>query len=225
MWWQVVVGGIITILTAVFVEYLRTPSLGFSIENPPLDVKHDGNRPARDVRTLRLNLFNKPLPNWLGWLQRAAALQCRGKITFHHLDGQNVFARAMTARWAGSPEPLPIQALAGERVRIQIFDAVRLTTESRIDVYPAESQLLDVVSRFDEDGDCYGWNNEAYFSNPPWRNPDWRLERGRYLLRVEVTSSGKKCVGSFRLINDVARRDFRLEPATPDDRQRLYSAA
>jgi hypothetical protein len=86
LWWQIVVGGIIIVLTAVFVEYLRTLSLDFSIENPPLDVIFPENRPAREGRHLRLKLSNKPLPGWLQWLQRAAALQCRGKITFHHLD-------------------------------------------------------------------------------------------------------------------------------------------
>ncbi|MGA3164587.1 MAG: hypothetical protein ABSF14_00570 [Terriglobia bacterium] len=225
MWWQVVGGGIITILTAVVVETLRTPSLEFSIEIPPLDAIFHPDRPAKDGRYLRLKLFNKPLPNWLRWLQRATALQCRGKITFHHLDGQDVFGRAMAVRWSGTPEPVPIQAITADGVQIQIFDPMRLTTESRIDVYPAESQLLDVAARFDDDADCYGWNNEAYSSHPVWRNPAWRLERGRYLVRVEVTSSGQKSVGFFRLINDVARSDFRLEPATLDDSQHLEGAA
>jgi hypothetical protein len=223
MWWQVVVGGVITIVTAVFIEYLRTPSLGFSIESPPLDVIYPENRPAREVRYLRLKLSNKPLPSWLRWLQRAAALQCRGSITFHHLDGQNVFGRAMDTRWSGSPEPVPIQ-IVGEGVRLQIWDPVRITTASRMDVYPGESQLLDVASRFDGDAPCYGWNNEAYFSTPPWRNPAWRLGAGRYLARVEVTSSGQKCVGIFRLINDVDRSDFRLESTTAEDLQRMRSA-
>ena len=91
------------------------------------------------------------------------------------------------------------------------------------ETYPIESQLLDVAARFDDDAPCYGWNNETYFSTPPWRNPAWRLGPGRYLARVEVTSSGQKCVGIFRLINDVARSDFRLEAPTAEDLQRLRS--
>jgi hypothetical protein len=220
--WQIAVGGLITIVTAVIVEYLRTPSLEFSIENPPLDVIFRENRPAREGRHLRLKLLNKPLPSWLQWLQRAAALQCRGLITFHHLDdGHDVFDRAMVVRWAGTPEPLPIQAFSSDGVQIQIFDPMRITTESRIDIYPAESELLDVAARFDNDEDCYGWNNEAYFSNPLWKNPSWRLMRGRYLVRVEVSSSGRKCVGFFRMINDGVRSDFRLRPATSEEIQRI----
>jgi hypothetical protein len=36
-------------------------------------------------------------------------------------------------------------------------------------------------------------------------------------VKVIVVSSGQKCVGTFRLINDMARTEFRLEPARPED--------
>jgi hypothetical protein len=96
----------------------------------------------------------------------------------------------------------------------------RINAESRIDVYPGESQLLDLCFRADDDVECYGWNNEAYFSQPLWRNPRWQLPRDRYLVKAVVTSSGQKCTDCFRLVNDGARTDFRLEPATPDERNR-----
>lgn len=68
--------------------------------------------------------------------------------------------------------------------------------------------------------DSFGWNNESYFHN--WRNPDWRLGRDRFLIKVVITSSGQKCVGVFRLINDVDnRKDFRLMDATLDDREKV----
>ena len=131
----------------------------------------------------------------------------------------------MAVRWSGSPQPIPIQAVSSDGVHIQIFDPMRLTIESRIDIYPGESQLLDIAARFDNDVECYGWNNEAYFCDPPWRNPAWGLGPAQYLIQVEVNSSGQKCVGFFRLINDVARRDFRLNPATPDEIQRVRGEA
>jgi hypothetical protein len=59
-----------------------------------------------------------------------------------------------------------------------------------------------------------------------WRNPIWRVEFGRrYLVRVMVTSSGQKCVGVFRLVNDVERSDFRLEDATAEDIARVQKAS
>jgi hypothetical protein len=34
-----------------------------------------------------------------------------------------------------------------------------------MDVYPGEEETLDVAVRFDDEADCYGWNNDAYFHN------------------------------------------------------------
>jgi hypothetical protein len=218
---EVTCGAIIAVLIAVGVEYLRRPNLKLLIEAPPQDIQYPaGSRPARDVRYLRLKLFNKPLPGWARWMVRAPALQCRGTITFHHLDGQNVFGRAMPVRWSGSPQPIPIQAFMRDGIEIQIFDPMRISIESRIDVYPgeSESELLDVAARLDSDPECYGWNNESYLCPTPWRNLAWKLVPGRYLVRVVVRSSGQKCVALFRLINDVSRGDCRLELALPGDK-------
>ena len=213
---EIAAGALIAVFIAVSVEYMRRPNLQLVIETPhrtfltlPTDARHG--------RYLRLRLVNKPLPGWARWMARAPALQCRGTITFHHLDGQNVFGREMVVRWAGSPQPIPIQAVTQDGVGIQIFDPMRLTLESRIDVYPGEEELLDVAARHDDDEECYGWNNETYFCSTPWRNPDWKLPRGRYLVKLTIRSSGQKCIGRFRLINDVSRKDCRLEDAQPRD--------
>lgn len=210
----IIAGGLITILAATFIEWLRTPRLHLSIEEKPCDVRYGPGSPAREVRHLRLVLRNAPLPSIM---QRSAALQCRGEIRFHHLsDGQDVFGRAMTVRWASSPQPLwsQIRDLKGE-IQFQIVDFVRAATKPRVDVYPGEEEILDVAARFDDEEDCYGWNDDAYQHN--WRNPDWKLRPGRYLVRAVVTSAGQKCVGVFRLVNDVARSDFRLEPPLRED--------
>jgi len=220
---QTMIGAVIAIAIVVVVERLRRPSLQLNIETPPLDRKY-ANGPAKDARFVRVKLSNRLLPGWARWMVRAPALQCRGTITFHHLDGQDVLGRAMVGRWASSPEPVPILAMTSQGTQIQIFDPLRLTTESRVDVYPGESELLDIAVRLDEEEDCYGWNNETYFCHTPWRNPLWKLPRGRYLVRVEITSSGQKCTGVFRLINDVPRADFRLEAPTQEDLATLGQA-
>ncbi|HTT22859.1 MAG TPA: hypothetical protein VMG82_28270 [Candidatus Sulfotelmatobacter sp.] len=183
---SVVIGGLITILTAMGVEYLRRPRLHLIIEDPPLDVEYPAGKPARNTRYLRLKLHNKELPRGARWMQRAAALQCRGEITFHHLDdGQDIFGRAMPVRWSNSPELVPsrIVNMSGV-VQGQIIDVAKLTPEYRIDVYPGEEEILDVAVRHDADEDCYGNNNEQYFSSPPWRNPRWKLSKGRYLACI-----------------------------------------
>jgi hypothetical protein len=134
----------------------------------------------------------------------------------------------MEARWSNSVQPAPLEgtgtvsrkqpnsSVISDDVKIYILDPMRLSLESRIDVHPGEKEELNVAVRLDDDEACYGWNNETYFSTPPWRNEKWRLGPGRYLIEVIVSSSGSRCVGVFRLINDVPRTAFRLEPATRD---------
>ena len=206
---QIVVGALITIGFVVWRESIRKPKLVLRIADP-VDASYT-NRPAQTARYLGLIIENKKLPRFARWLSRNVAVRCHGIITFHHLDGQNVFGRPMQARWSGSPEPVPIQAIAPGPLPIQIFDPVRLSPELHRDIHTGESEKLDVAARFDNDVECYGWCNDNYFSSPVWRDPNWKLNPGRYLVKVIVISSGERCSGLFRLINDVPVSDFRLE--------------
>jgi hypothetical protein len=219
-----VLGGILTILITIFVEYLRSPSLELSLGDHPRHFSYPDTAPAQLSRALTVRLTNKPLRG-PRWMTRAPALQCRGTVTFHHLDGQNIFGRSMEGRWCNSVEPAAIGAegelerigAPDERIKLRIMDPARIVAKSRIDVYPGESELLDIAVRLNDEQACYGWNNETYFIPTPWRNPVWKLERGRYLVSVSVVSSGQTCWNLFRLINDVPADDFRLEKARSED--------
>jgi len=225
---SIVFGGLITIATALLIEYLRKPKLRITIEHPPLD-RTDAAGKHHVSRHLRLKLRNDVSPLFAPWMQRASAVQCRGAITFHHLnDGQDVFDRSMVVRWANSPEPITGLGLAGQNAT-QIFGlgtssiqpTFKFSLDSRIDVYAGEEELLDVAVRFHGQKECYGWNNESYLYD--WRTPHWKLEPGRYLVKVVVTSSGQKCTGVFRLVNDVENlNDFRLIEALPEDRRKVF---
>jgi hypothetical protein len=209
-------GALVSIGTVVFVEYLRRPSLTLSRGDPPLDARYDppGSRPAAEVRFLRVILSNRTLPEFARWMTRSPALQCRAAITFHHFnDEQNIFGRAMEGRWSSTPEPVAIPVGPANPQGQQL--ALIPETRGWVNVYPGESELLDIAIRADNDAECYGWNNEAYFSTPQWRNPKWRLGPGRYLVRVIVASSGQKCTAWFSLENSVGRTAFSLEPYTP----------
>jgi hypothetical protein len=209
--------------TAIAVENWRRPRLRLSIESPPNNASYPTTSPAQQLRIVRVKLFNKPLPRFGKWMVRAPALQCRASITFHHLDGQNVFGRVMDGRWSGSPQPVPMTIVGPGGQQFSVIDYDRLTMRSRIDVYSGETEWLDIASKADNDVECYGWNNETYFSIPQWRNPSWKLAAGRYLVRVLVGSSGQEGAGYFRLINDVSRTDFRLEAANRKEKKLLKS--
>lgn len=210
----VVLGAIIAILITIVIELLRKPNFGFEIL-PPKDMDFD-NQPANRMRAVCLKLVNKPLPKGARWMSRNPALQCHGTITFHHLDGQNVFGRSMIVRWSGAPEPNPLRIRIGAAEGL-VFDPVRITHIQKMDIYPGESADIDIAARFDGEPECYGWSNESYFSNPPWRTAQWRLEPHRYIVKVTIFSSGETCSEIFRLINDVQQQDFRLEAALPQD--------
>jgi hypothetical protein len=210
----VVFGAIIAGLITIAVEVLRKPKLDFEVI-PPKDMEFN-DQPAKRMRALCLRLVNKPLPKWARWMSRNPALQCHGNITFHHLDGQNVFGRSMIIRWSGAPEPNPLRIRIGD-AEGYVFDPVRITLLQKMDIYPGESADIDIVVRLDDEPECYGWSNESYFSKPPWRPLSWRLEQKRYLVKVLVLSSGEKFSKIFRLINDVDQQDCRLEKAFPKD--------
>ncbi len=214
---SVILGGIITIFVAITVERLRMPRLSLRI-TAHVDQDYTGQgRPANLARFLLIECINEPLPQLMRWLSRSAALQCQGTITFHHLDGQNVFGRTMPTRWSTSIEPTPLQIIIGQQQGI-LIDQARLTPDSRVDIYPGEKSDLGVAARFDTDADCFGWSNLSYFSSPLWRNPDFKLGPGRYLVNINVTSASQQVTKLVRLINDVPRSDFRLEEAQPGDR-------
>jgi hypothetical protein len=220
-YWEVSINVILSIfialIIAAFLDSLKKPRLTLTIANAK-DAEYR-NHPATHSRFLAVNLNNKRRPKWAFWVSRLAATQCRGRISFHHLDdGQDIFGRKMPIRWSGTDEPAYPEILHQGEVWGKIFDPRRLTLVKTEDVYPGSHRRLDVAAKFDNDIECYGWSNESYFSKPIWRNPRWRLPKGRYLVKVSVMTSGESVEQMFRLINDVPRKDFRLIPAQRDDK-------
>ena len=221
-----VLGTVFSILTTIFTEWLRSPCIAIKLIDPrdlPLTfMKATEDPPAaesKNVRFLSLHIENKALPKGFRWLNRNTAMSCQGYISFHHLDGQNKFGRVMQPRWAGVPEPeFPWFVYAGKQT--VIVDPVRLRMGACIDIRPGVQEGLDVVVRFHGEEECYGWNNESYYSSTPGKNLNWQLPLGRYLVKVDIETSGTKVTRLYRLINDVKVQDFRLIPALKEDKAR-----
>jgi len=220
---DVIFGAILSILITIWIEFLRKPKISFKKTNAS---DHDYSqfsekRPANKARFLSVTIRNKPLSWMVQWLSRNTALQCHAEITFYHLDGQDVFGRVMTGRWSGTIEPIPAIQILGDKNQIFISNIDSSTSTTRKDIYTGEESDLDIAARFDNDEVCFGWNDEAYFSKPAWRNQKWKLLPGRYVVKVEITSAGDKAVNYYRLLNDVDISSFRLEEAQPDDIKRF----
>jgi hypothetical protein len=128
----------------------------------------------------------------------------------------------MQGRWANSPQPTAIPAVdPNGTVAFFINDPQRVNAGIRTDIYPGNSEPLDIAVRFNGDTDCYGWNNEAYFVPPPGKNPQWRLGSDVFLVKIIITSTGRQSEGVFRLINDGPNNAFRLERASPLEAARV----
>src|SRR4051812_10116275 len=104
---ELFIGLFSAIVVAIAVELIRKPRLMLSIEQQPIDHTYAHGTTARFVR-LRISAA---VP-WKGtrWMVRAPASNCKAVITFHHMDGGNVFGREMIGRWSNTPEP-PKQVL------------------------------------------------------------------------------------------------------------------
>lgn len=214
---SILLGAVLAIGTTITVELLRRPKLELEIASPhDSDYTPPPERPARFARFLYVEIRNQALPWFARWMARSAAVDTWGTISFHHLDdGQNVFGRTMSVRWSGSTEP-PVAAAGGT-----ILDPSWLQSLHRRNIHPGESETMDVAARFDDETSCYGWSNENYFCDPIWRNRNWELQEGRYIILVVVFASGQRFTRYFRLSNEGPRTSFRLEPALRDDEQKV----
>lgn len=110
----------------------------------------------------------------------------------------------MPARWAGSLQPSQPDAI----IRIgNKLGAVHRFIES-IDIAPEDDNALDIVIQYDNDGICYGWNNEVYTLENP-RMAQWKLEPGQYLLEVTIFYGDRKFTECFSLKNTVNTLEFK----------------
>jgi hypothetical protein len=213
-------GALLSLCVSMIIESQRKPKLSIKTEEPPTDVDYS-NRPANKARFLRVRLSNRAMPRFLRWLGRNAAIHCHGEIQFYHQNnGAPVFSKPMPVRWAGSDEPLSFQVSSDGQLN-WFLDPSKFNAAFCRDCHAGSEEPIDVVARFDNDTDCYGWTNDNYLPNKGWRNPDWRLPSGRFLVTITVHSSGEKVVGLFELENSVGIQDFRLMNSTKEDRQKI----
>jgi hypothetical protein len=216
-------GATLSLFVSAAIEYLKKPRLQLAHEDPPVDQQY-AQHPAKHARFVRVRVKNLAMPTLLRWLGRAAAYQCIGYVRFHHIDnGAPLFSKAMPVRWSGSAEPVSVQVLPDGNV-IQVFDPVRYDSGFRRDCFPGSEEIADVAAKFDDDEECYGWSNETYLPGKGWRNQDYRLPKGRYIVVVTIQSAGENISEVFQLENSLGRQHFRLLPATAADRARVDGA-
>jgi hypothetical protein len=130
----------------------------------------------------------------------------------------------MIGRWANLPAPTPTTLKTQEGAILGLLDIDQFNRQSFMDIYPGDKEPLDIAVRFDEDAECYAWNNDAYIGPQPGRNPNWRLDKGVYLAQVTISISGRQHVSYFRIHNEGLRNTFRLERPSKDEIKKIKAA-
>lgn len=195
-----------SILIVLWFESKRKPKLRFSI-GEMAEIEPNDPRGLQPAKLPHVYVYNESMPRWLSRaFDRNPALACRGEISFHNLDGQNLFSRPMPVRWANNPEPLVQDPKTGQFTGID-WDKMRVGP--LWDIPPGNDPgILNVVYRAKTDPECYGYNNDSYLHN--WRNPEWKLDPGQYLAKIVIRTGGQTFTETVQIMN-LGYDDFRLE--------------
>lgn len=214
-------GALLTLLVSMYIEYQRKPKLDLFPEHPPIDLGPYQGAEATRVRHLRVYLRNREMPKLLRWLGRDAAMHCSGNVQFYHLDnGDPIFSEPMPLRWSASEEPISTQLVQDSRF-VRLFDPGKYSASAWRNCYPGNKEPIDIVARFDDDAECYGWSNEVYLPGNGWRNKNRKLNPGRYLAKITVYSAGERVSDVFKFDCTVSRQHFQLSPAKPEEKMRI----
>lgn len=226
MWWELFLGAVLgtlfSIAVTVVFEKQKRPQLTMKIVVVEAAHYPPKSHPADDAQFLYVKLINENLSRfWSVFINRNVTLGCRGRISFHRLDGTPLYERWMTLRWTRSDEynkfMNTFQLQDGSVVTIFDKDRFNYATAKK-DITPGDEELFNIACRYDKDENCYGWSNDSYSSTPQWRNPDWEIPKGVFLANIEIVSSTIKVSKVFRIMNDLSIKDFRLSPALPQDK-------
>jgi hypothetical protein len=205
-----------TTIVALTVERLKLPALSIQpLETQLIRLQVTGQNVNECGRFVHVRIHNKKRE--LGFLPDTAAT-VTARIDFHPLNGQPLKNPTMAGRWASSHEPVPICIVgATGEIIAQFRDPLVFDSIRRMEIFPGETETLNVAVRFDNDVNCYGWCNENYLRG--WRDSRREMPSGKYRVAVHVYSPGVHVVREFILRNDGDVADFRLEAVSkePDD--------
>jgi hypothetical protein len=178
------------LFVALFFDRLRLPKLKV-VTGEDANADNTYSAPSAHAnerwKFFRVRVINQPFPLLFRWIPRYAAENCRAKVQFAKIgDEQKSFS--MLSRWSSTPE-LP---------HITNDAIVKILHPDPVTIPVNESELMDIATKYENEKEAYGWNNESYFNN--WRTPTYKLERGKYRVRVTVsTQNGSSFIGDFEL--------------------------
>ena len=211
MWLEAAIGAFLGALISLFVSILienqKKPKISLEITDFSFD-QNLQDKPAKIIKVLRVKLINKKVnPAFSFWLKREAIIQCNASIQIlYYEDESPLFTNPIHARWTRSDEPFSLQI--DQNKVVPLFDPAKYNAVMSRNCYPGNEEIIDIVARYDNEEECYIWNNDVYYKG--WRNEEVQIPKGRYYVIVSVSSSGENKFGCFILENNLSINDFRL---------------
>jgi len=177
------------VLLALWIDRMRMPAIKILVaeESHSDNTYQSGSvKAGQRWKFFRVSVVNHKMPFFLRWLIRQTAENCRAILNITGIDNQTKIS--FKGRWASTPE-LPF--LKDDAI-------LRLFEPDPVTILAGEQEYLDVIAKYEDDKEAYGWNNESYFHN--WRNPNYKLERGKYKVKITVsTQNGTTAMKNFFL--------------------------
>lgn len=207
---------LVGIFIVLALERQRRPRLVTRIGDVvhPFDNDPAGRKPRRWPH---IEVHNAKITRWLAWVYDGdPALACRAWISFHSVsDGRRIFADDMPARWSEAHQPSIVELPTADGGRGYAVQNVQYA----IDIPSGECVTIAPATRAKDEEICFGWNNESYLHN--FEHPHWRLNAGRYYVRVRVTTGGREFSDAFLLVNDGPYDDFRIDALDRDSKRKI----
>lgn len=211
-----VVGGLMaSIVIFALIERRRRPKLLMKICKPHLLGGENDALKRPFSKNLCVRIYNERTPAIINLVyDRSPAFACRAWISFYHLDGSPVYDREMTARWSDTSQP----EFNSSTIEGRTYVTPKKVQET-YDIPAGRSTEVHLLIRYKDDEECYGWSNESYIvaqTRGDWRNPYWKLSKGRYIVKIRVETNGREFEDAFMVFNDVPFDDYRLGPLSND---------
>jgi len=214
------IGALLSLFISILIENQRKPKLSIQRDNSS-KATYTKDKPVKKIKVLRVRVINAKMPKIFSWMRRDAAMHCNADIQLLHIDNLSpIFEHPISARWARADPPMTQQY---DKSKIQMINALDISKYKAAfirNIYPDSEEPIDTFVRFDDDEECYIWNNDTYFYEN-WRNPSVQIPKGSYYVIVTVYSSGEIIRGFYQLENLVSIKCFRLIYLSKEELQKL----
>lgn len=214
---------VVGILFVLWLDRQKRPKLSMTVEvGKPGGLEEDNPYKRPPSTWLHVHVQNQSLDGLASlFYDREPAFGCRAWITFYRYhDHSCVFEHEMDARWSDTAVP----EIPAFYKNIKVLPK---GLQEAIDIQPGDpvenSPRLDIAMRIKGDDECYGWNNAGYLYDD-YRNPNWRLEKGRYIARVRIKTGGREFRDLFMVCNDGDYNSFKLEPVGKKEKENLMKS-